>query len=81
MSREELTLEQRMLERVFLGLRRDSGIDLPAFRGEFGVDFQEKHGDLLGELRGLGLVEEVQDSLRLTLGGKLLADEVIGKFA
>ena len=78
---EELTLDQRMLERIFLGLRRDIGVDLDAFQVEFKVPFREKYLSLLEELEGLKLVHIRGGFLVLTENGKLLADEVIGKFA
>ncbi len=81
MEVEELTPEQRILERVFLGLRRDVGVDLAAFREEFGVDLRERNGDLLEELLSLELVQVDGNALCLTGKGKVLADEVIGKFA
>ena len=78
---EELTLDQRMFERIFLGLRRDIGVDLEAFQVEFEVHFHEKYHSLVEELENLKLVKKQGKFLVLTENGKLLGDEVIGKFA
>jgi oxygen-independent coproporphyrinogen-3 oxidase len=76
---EELTPGQRMLERIFLGLRREEGIDAGAFEREFGVGFRTRYAKALGEVDGC--VEWAGTRLRLTRRGRLLADAVIGKFA
>ncbi|HKS16003.1 MAG TPA: coproporphyrinogen-III oxidase family protein, partial [Planctomycetota bacterium] len=80
-SEETLTVDQQMLEAVFLGLRRAEGIFVPGFDERFGVSFDGKHGALVGELAGDGLVERRGGFLALTMKGKLLADAVIGRFA
>ncbi len=76
---EDLTREQRMLEAVFLGLRRDVGVDVAAFEKEFGLDFRAHYATALGKAGDA--VEWSGSRLRLTRRGRLLADSVIGAFA
>ena len=77
---EELTEGQRILERVFLGLRQEKGVDLLAFQEEFGVGLLTRFRPQVAELESLGLIEIEGGRLRLTRKGKLVADEVTGKF-
>lgn len=81
MTVEELTEPQRMLERVFLGLRQEQGVDLLAFQEEFGVGLLTRFRPQVAELQALGVVEIADGRFRLTRKGKLVADDVIGKFA
>lgn len=81
MTTEDLTTEQRMLERIFLGLRRIEGIFVPDFEDEFGVVFRERYAKALDASHRGGWVEWSGGFLRLTRSGKLLADGVIGNFA
>ena len=80
-SEETLTVDQQMLEAVFLGLRRAEGLFIPAFDERFGISFESRHGVLAGELVSDGLLDRRGGFLTLTMRGKLLADAVIGRFA
>jgi oxygen-independent coproporphyrinogen-3 oxidase len=80
-TEETLTADQQMLEAVFLGLRRAEGLFVPAFDERFGLSFEKRHGALVGELAGDGLLERRGGFVTLTMRGKLLADAVIGRFA
>ncbi len=78
---EELTADQRMLERIFLGLRRSEGVFVPDFEAEFGVVFRERYRTALDRIEQGALVEWRGGFVRLTRAGKLLADSVVGQFA
>jgi len=80
-SEEKLTVDQQMLEAVFLGLRRIEGVFIPAFDERFGVSFDGRHAALVKELAEGGLVVRNGGFLALTMNGKLLADSVIARFA
>ncbi len=81
MRTEELTEGQRMLERIFLGLRRDVGVDLLAFQEEFGVGLLTRYRPQLAELTSSSVLEIAEGRLRLTRKGKRVADEVVSRFA
>lgn len=76
---EELTAGQRMLERIFLGLRRAEGLDVAAFDRDFATSFRSRYGAALA--KAADCVEWAGDRLRLTRRGRLIADSVIGTFA
>ena len=75
--REEIDLAS---EFVFLGLRMMRGVDLAAYEQKFGVDLLSKYAVDLERLRSLGLIEIVEDRLRLTSKGALFSNEVFAAF-
>jgi oxygen-independent coproporphyrinogen III oxidase len=69
-SLEQLTPEERARERVLLGLRLDVPLSIAGL--EHAID-----PDGLARMIGLGLIDEVGDTLRLTVRGRLLANDVV----
>jgi oxygen-independent coproporphyrinogen III oxidase len=67
---EQLTPEERMRERLLLGLRLDVPLALDGL--EDAID-----PDGLARMASLGFVESAGDSLRLTPRGRLLANDVV----
>jgi oxygen-independent coproporphyrinogen-3 oxidase len=67
-------------EFVFLGLRMMRGVDLTAYEKKFGVDLLSKHSGDLERLTALGLIEIVENRLRLTGKGALFSNEVFAAF-
>jgi oxygen-independent coproporphyrinogen-3 oxidase len=53
---ETLTREQEMMEFTLLSLRTAVGIDLQDFKGRFGADFMQMHGEAVAELQSQGLL-------------------------
>jgi oxygen-independent coproporphyrinogen III oxidase len=71
--------EQALEESFFLGLRLNRGVDLGRLRAEFGPA-AEKFESIIGELVEDGLLIRSGENLRLTKRGRLLSNEVFGKF-
>jgi oxygen-independent coproporphyrinogen-3 oxidase len=71
--------EQALEESFFLGMRLNRGIDLARVREKFGSD-GEKYGEAIAELVEQGLLIRSGDNLRLTNRGRLLSNEVFGRF-
>lgn len=67
-------------EFVFLGLRMMQGVDLADFKKRFGVDLLSKYAEDLERLESLGLVEIIENRLRLTSKGALFSNEVFAAF-
>jgi oxygen-independent coproporphyrinogen-3 oxidase len=80
-SREELTVEQRMLERAFLGLRRAEGLFAPAWEDEFGEPIERRFGAAIDEFIAQRLLERRGGFIALTRAGRLVADSIVAKFA
>lgn len=71
--------EQALEESFFLGLRLNSGVDLRSLREEFG-EAAEKFDAIIDELVEDCLLIHSGDNLRLTNRGRLLSNEVFGRF-
>ncbi|HEY2234003.1 MAG TPA: radical SAM family heme chaperone HemW [Candidatus Angelobacter sp.] len=71
--------EQALEESFFLGLRLNRGVDLERLRAEFGAA-AEKFASIINELVEDGLLVRTGQNLRLTNRGRLLSNEVFGRF-
>ena len=76
-SREVIDLPS---EHAFLGLRMETGIDLDEYFRRFDVDLLKKYNTEISDLRDAGLIESINDQLRLTRKGKLFSNEVFAVF-
>jgi oxygen-independent coproporphyrinogen-3 oxidase len=74
-----VSAEQALEERFFLGLRLNRGVDLERLRSEFG-DGADKFRASIHELVEDGLLIRSGENLRLTNRGRLLSNEVFGRF-
>lgn len=75
-----LTAEDRQSEAVFLRLRLREGVALGAHHQRFGVDLRARYAEEIARLTEAGLVEIVNERLRITRAGKVLANEVFAAF-
>ena len=71
---------QALEEAHFLGLRLNRGLNARELAERYGPEAATVFRDQISELRGLGLVEVVDGNIRLTDRGRLLSNEVFGKF-
>jgi oxygen-independent coproporphyrinogen-3 oxidase len=71
--------EQALEESFFLGLRLNGGVDMKCLREEFG-EAVDKFGASIDELVEDGLLIRSGENLRLTNRGRLLSNEVFGRF-
>ncbi len=67
-------------ESFFLGLRMNRGISLDELRRDFGNDAIDSYGATIQELVEEGLLERSGDRISLTARGRLLSNEVFGRF-
>ena len=74
-----VTNEQAIEESFFLGLRLNHGVALDRLRIEFG-DRLDDYNQVIDELVAGGLLMRSKDNLRLTPRGRMLSNEVFGKF-
>jgi len=78
---ENITESCAKFEFFFLGLRKISGVDLNDFRLKFGHDLDSRYLELIKDLVAEGLLSSINNNIRLSEKGLLLADGVIAKFA
>ena len=77
---EGLTLNEKMEEEMFLGLRKKSGVSRKRFEEKFGVFFEDQYGAVVSELTEQGLLVPDRDIVRMTKQGLFLGDTVAEKF-
>lgn len=77
MNAQRLTRQDAMEETVMLSTRMCRGLDLTRYREAFGVDFLRSHGREIDRLKKFGLLEIVDDCLRLTGKGLELQNAVV----
>lgn len=65
-ERTVLTVEDRMEEFMFLGLRMEKGISFQSFAERFGCPFVRIYGTVTERLKAQGLLEETEEGIRLT---------------
>jgi oxygen-independent coproporphyrinogen-3 oxidase len=79
-GQQALSVETRVEEALFTGLRLTSGIDRVAFAARFGLDPWSRYGDTLAPCIGDGLVWARGDRFGLTRRGMLVANEILVTF-
>ena len=77
---EHLTLEEKMEEELFLGLRKKTGVSKARFEEKFGVSFDQRYGQVVASLTEQGLLVSDDKQVRMTKRGLFLGDTVAEKF-
>ncbi|MBR4544054.1 MAG: hypothetical protein IKO53_07580, partial [Lachnospiraceae bacterium] len=77
---ENLSAEDRIFECIMLGFRLTKGIDLYAFKTEFGEDFEVRFNDRIRRFTKEGLLSVKDGHAALTERGLDVADYVILEF-
>ncbi len=72
-----LDKEDAMEETLMLSTRMTRGMNLSAYRREFGVDFEIAHAGKIVQLEKLGLIERKDGFLRLTRSGLEVQNAVV----
>ncbi len=79
-TEEHLTLEEKMEEELFLGLRKKTGVSKERFEEKFGVSFDQRYGQVVASLTEQGLLVPDDKQVRMTKRGLFLGDTVAEKF-
>ncbi|MEH7236083.1 radical SAM family heme chaperone HemW [Bacillus sp. JJ1562] len=75
-----VTLQEKMEEELFLGLRKTQGVSISHFQEKFSVSIFDVFVNQINEQKAKGLLEEKDDFIRLTHKGKFLGNEVFQEF-
>jgi oxygen-independent coproporphyrinogen-3 oxidase len=75
-----LTPQEELEEAWFLGLRLNAGVSVRRIEDEFGREVLERHKPVIEELAADGLLALHGDRISLTLRGRMLSNEVFGRF-
>jgi len=76
---ENLTIEQQIIEFIFLGLRQKDGIHLQNFELNFSYCFKDLFPGVLRELQSAGYLDISSDRCRLSDHGKYFLDSICQK--
>jgi oxygen-independent coproporphyrinogen-3 oxidase len=76
----ELTAQDLRAETMFMGLRLNAGVSYAHFRDRCGVELDQVYGATLDELAALGLLARDDCGVRLTDRGRMLGNQVFGRF-
>lgn len=79
-TEEHLTLEEKMEEELFLGLRKKTGVSKARFEEKFSVSFDQRYGQVVASLTEQGLLVPDDKQVRMTKRGLFLGDTVAEKF-
>lgn len=77
---ETIDGELQKKETILLGLRLTEGVDKKAYQQCFGRTLEEDFGAVIRKHEAQGLMENREDTLRLTLEGLLLSNEILVDF-
>lgn len=77
---DELSPETHARELLFIGLRRNTGIQRDDFHARTGRTLDEFVGDIIAKQVDLGTLMFDEQGLRLTREGRFIADRVIAEF-
>ena len=77
---EKLSLEDEIQEKIFMGLRMNEGIKFEDFKKQFNIDFKEKYGNKIKELKEKGLINESIAGFSLTQRGREISNSVFVEF-
>jgi oxygen-independent coproporphyrinogen-3 oxidase len=77
---ERLSMEQLMIEAIYLGLRQTQGIFIEMFDKKFGVSFKTMFEEIINRLEVQGFVEVTQNRCALTSRGMLYLDSIAAMF-
>ncbi len=79
-AEERLSRDQRIMESVFLGLRRSEGISIDQFNKRCAVNFMEIFGETISDLEEKGLLKNYPNQCALTPKGMLFLDSIVSIF-
>ena len=75
-----VTAIEAMEEEMFLGLRKSNGVSISLFQEKFGRSLEEVYGETLHSLIKDGLVERLDDAVKLTHRGVYRGNDVFQQF-
>ena len=77
---EPASRSSAMADAMMMGMRLADGVSNAAFEQRFGVRLEDSFGDAIRDMSAAGLVVHDASGIRLTRRGRLLGNEVFGRF-
>ena len=73
------TEQEKLEEEIFLGFRKESGINISKIQEKFGINFEEKYQKVLDKFAP-EYIEKTHQGYKLTLEGILLSNNILAEF-
>ncbi len=73
------TKDEQLEEEIFLGFRKEAGIDIKIIKTKFGINFEEKYKNILKKYMPK-YIEKTVNGYKLTLEGILLSNIILADF-
>lgn len=80
LSKELLSDQDKIEEKIFMGLRMNEGIKFDDFKNEFNIDFRKKYNKQLAILRERQLILEDKSGIKLTQKGREISNSIFIEF-
>lgn len=80
LNEHTVTLEEKLEEQMFLGLRKNAGVTHLEFEEKFGQPMTKRYGKTIEKLAADGLIERDDVGIRLTRKGRFVGNEVFQQF-
>lgn len=78
--KEYLTIDDKIEEKIFMGLRMNEGIKFKDFEKEFNIDFKEKYSNKIKVLKERKLINEDITGIWLTQAGREISNSIFIEF-
>ena len=72
-------MQEKLEEEIFLGFRKEEGINLARIKDKFGIDFYENYKSVLNKFIP-EYIEKTSEGYKLTLKGVLLSNNILAEF-
>ncbi|WP_332646982.1 radical SAM family heme chaperone HemW [Lysinibacillus sp. 54212] len=79
-SEHKVSMEEKLEEQMFLGLRKVEGVPSETFLQKFGEPLENHYGEVISKLERDGLIQADSTGVRLTRKGRFVGNEVFQQF-
>ena len=79
-EKEKLTMEQLLMEAIYLGFRTAKGVDLARLKERFGLDFLKQFSENIADFKKEGYLKVTKTHCALTVRGMALLDSITAAF-
>ncbi len=78
-SENKLTVKEKLEEEIFLGFRRETGINVEEINMKYNIDFDKKYGEIIKKYNS-DYILPTETGYKLTLKGILLSNNILAEF-
>ena len=79
-NKEILNIEDKIEEKIFMGLRMNEGINFDDFKKQFNIDFLERYHKQIKDLSDKHLIRISEENIALTQKGREISNTVFIEF-